>query len=103
MLVKLSVDVDSLQPGEKRPVAVDGRRLLLVRGDDLVSLVDAVCPHAGGDLVQGKVSGNRLQCPVHRYMFDLKTGGCAVARREGWDPLRVYDLREVDGQYCVEL
>lgn len=94
--------VGELTEGEIRPLEVDGRHFLLVNGADGPSLIDRVCPHAGGDLAKGKVVSKRIRCPTHSYLFDLKTGSCPMGRREGWGPLAVYELFESEGHLCVE-
>ena len=94
--------VDELAAGEIRPIELDGRHLLLVNGENGPALINRSCPHAGGDLAQGKVVGSRIRCPTHSYLFDLKTGSCPLGRREGWGPLTVYELQISDGHLCVE-
>jgi nitrite reductase/ring-hydroxylating ferredoxin subunit len=43
-----------------------------------------VCPHMGGPLDQGRIEGEEITCPWHRYRFDLRTGeGRGVARLLG--------------------
>ena len=94
--------VGELAHGEIRPIEIDGRSLLLVNGENGPALIDRVCPHAGGDLANGKVVGNRIRCPTHSYLFKLDTGDCPLGRREGWGPLAVHDLIESEGYFCVE-
>ncbi len=43
---------------------------------DRVIVVDNACPHAGGNLSGGEVTGNVVTCPWHQWKFDLKTGVC---------------------------
>ena len=102
MAINRLIQVSDLAPGEIRPLEVDGRHLLLVNGESGPALIDRVCPHANGDLAKGKVVADRIRCPVHQYLFDLKTGSCPPGRREGWGPLSVYELQESDGYFCVE-
>ena len=41
-----------------------------------VSVLDAYCPHMGGNLaVGGRVKGECLECPFHGWVFD-KDGLC---------------------------
>ncbi len=94
--------VGDLSHGEIRPFNIEGRYVLLVQGELGPALIDGICPHAGGDLGKGSVSGNRIKCPTHNYLFDLQTGVSPLGRREGWGPAGVYALEEVDGYLCVE-
>jgi len=95
--------VENLTTGYRKIFEIGNRLLLLVVGEKGPAVVDAICPHAGGLLETGEVVGHRLRCPTHRYLFDLETGGCAVGRREGWGPLKVYALQSVKGVLCVDL
>ncbi len=97
------VPVGELSKGEIRKVEIDGRHLLLVNGEKGPALIDRVCPHLGGDLAKGKVVAHRIRCSTHSYVFDLKTGSCPLAEREGFEPLAVYELHESEGYLCVEL
>jgi nitrite reductase/ring-hydroxylating ferredoxin subunit len=94
--------VGELTDGEIRPFEIDGHFILLVNGERGPALIDDTCPHAGGNLAKGKIVGNRIQCPTHRYLFDLETGSCPLGRREGWGPLAVHELLQSDGYLCVE-
>jgi nitrite reductase (NADH) small subunit len=52
---------------------------------DGVFALDDRCPHKGGPLSQGIVFGNRVACPLHDWVIELKTGG-AVAPDVGCTP-----------------
>ena len=97
------VQASELAAAEIRPIEIDGHQFLLVNGEGGPSLIARTCPHAGGDLVKGKIVGDRIQCPTHRYLFNLRTGVCPLGRREGWGPLTVHELSERDGQLYVDL
>jgi len=48
------------------PVRVGGRRMMLVRRESGLRLVDSTCPHRGADLAYGGVlKGNAVLCPFH--------------------------------------
>jgi nitrite reductase (NADH) small subunit len=51
--------------------------------DEIFALVDR-CPHRGGPLSEGIVSGRSVTCPLHNWVIDLASGrarepdvGCA--------------------------
>jgi nitrite reductase (NADH) small subunit len=54
-------------------------------GDGFFAL-DNRCPHRGGPLSEGIVHGDRVACPLHNWVIDLRTGratgadeGCVAA------------------------
>jgi len=73
--------LDDLRAGEPKLVEVGGARLVLVRVKDEVYACDDVCAHQGGPLSQGKLSGVRLACPWHGWMYDVRTGECVMPGR----------------------
>lgn len=76
---------------------VGEKSVVLVRIAGEVFAVDPVCPHWKGPIVQGKVSATRLEieCPWHRFRFDLRTGACVASNLR--PPLPVYPVR-VEGE-----
>jgi nitrite reductase (NADH) small subunit len=60
-----------------------------VAGDRLVALfnvegsfyaLDGVCPHQGGPLGKGKLTGCVVTCPWHGWQFDVTTGQHQASR-----------------------
>jgi nitrite reductase/ring-hydroxylating ferredoxin subunit len=80
--------------GRPTLVVVDGARIVLTRvGDQVYALGDA-CAHRGGPLGEGKLTGTRLACPWHGWMYDVRTGRCLFPSHGGAVPS--YGVR-VDG------
>jgi nitrite reductase (NADH) small subunit len=50
--------------------------------DDRVFALNDSCPHKGGPLSQGIVSGERVTCPLHGWLIELPSGN-AVAPDHG--------------------
>ena len=63
-----------LRPGEGRLAIVDGHEIALFHTAEGIRAVDARCPHAGGPLHEGIVSGTRVTCPLHLRVVDLDSG-----------------------------
>lgn len=61
---------------DRQPIAV-----FRTAGDEVFALVDR-CPHRGGPLSEGIVSGRSVTCPLHNWIVELPTG-CARAPDEG--------------------
>jgi nitrite reductase (NADH) small subunit len=66
-----------------RVVQTAGGDLAVFRtADDRVFALDDRCPHKGGPLSQGIVSGLRVACPLHGWLIELESGA-AVAPDQG--------------------
>lgn len=66
--------------------------------DDEVFALRDKCPHKGGPLSQGIVSGHRVVCPLHDWKIVLDSG-LAVAPDEGCAAR--YPVRVVDGRVSL--
>ena len=42
--------------------------------------LDGVCPHQGGPLGKGKLTGCIVTCPWHGWQFDVRTGQHQTSR-----------------------
>ncbi|WP_338766692.1 nitrite reductase small subunit NirD [Massilia sp. METH4] len=67
--------------------------------DRIFALLDS-CPHQGGPLSPGLVSGEHVQCPRHQWNIALETG-CAVAPEQGCT--RRYAVKVEDGKVYLDL
>ena len=60
--------------GEMRAVNLEGTVVLLANIDGKMHAINNKCPHMGGDLSKGMLSGTVVTCPVHGSQFDVTTG-----------------------------
>jgi|HubBroStandDraft_1064217.scaffolds.fasta_scaffold990099_1 nitrite reductase/ring-hydroxylating ferredoxin subunit len=102
------VALGAFPSGSMREVHVAQSSVLLVRIAEAVRAVEAICPHAGGILADGTLSGSRVMCPVHGATFDALTGR-VLTDPDGIEPpeggvssLQAYPTRVVDGLVEVE-
>ena len=70
----LVAHIDDLPPGSGREIVVADRVVALFRIGDEFFAMDGICPHAGGPLGEGYVSGSRVTCPWHGYQYRPETG-----------------------------
>src|SRR5262245_7604471 len=67
-------DVSELPAGQGRVIEVAGRQVALFNVDGTFRAIDNVCPHRGGPLGDGMLSGTTVTCPWHGWQFDCATG-----------------------------
>jgi 3-phenylpropionate/trans-cinnamate dioxygenase ferredoxin subunit len=82
--------LEDLPPGTRKLVSIDGRAIVVLNvAGELFALIDR-CPHRGGSLCEGKLTGlveasepgrylfsrpnEILRCPWHGWEFDIRTG-----------------------------
>ena len=68
-------------PGQPRLVDVGGTPVVLTRVGDSVYACGNVCSHRGGSLHEGRLSGFKLACPLHGWLYDVRTGQCLFPSR----------------------
>ena len=59
---------------EGRCVTIEGEDVAVFNLGDRFLAVDNACPHRGGPLCDGIVSGETVVCPLHNYKISLQTG-----------------------------
>jgi len=99
----------ALPRGKVSKVLIDGRQVLLARLDDgSVAAAATACPHQGTDLSEGKLFLDAIDCPLHHYLYDLRTGQNRYPRNvfpadlaAHLAPLRLYPVKEEDGWIYV--
>lgn len=108
-----AIGMDELPDGGMVKVDVPGTSVLLARVGDDVFATQSRCPHLGGDLSKGNLTGTIVRCPLHGSEFDLADGRvvrwtkftgaaravAAALRHER--PLRVYQVRVENGRVLV--
>lgn len=108
--------VDEIEPGSRKVVQVDGRGVIVFNVKGEFYALSETCPHRGGSLAQGIVTGlvqsdapgeyeysragEIVRCPWHQWEFDIKTG------RSWCDPRRLrlmkFDVKVEPGAALVE-
>ncbi len=61
-------------PGTALELVADDRIVALFNVGGEFFALDGVCPHQGGPLGKGALSGCILTCPWHGWQFDVRTG-----------------------------
>jgi nitrite reductase/ring-hydroxylating ferredoxin subunit len=92
--------LDELPAGSVKAVDAGSTRVVLARVGDAVYACGEVCAHRGGPLGEGRLSGTRLACPWHGWMFDVRTGECTFPGRGARVPS--YPVEISDGEIWVQ-
>ncbi len=87
-------------PGQPLRVEVGGAAVVLARIGDQVFACGDTCAHKGGPLSGGTLTGTRLACPWHGWMYDVRTGDCVFPGRGARVPS--YPVRVDADQVFVE-
>ncbi len=48
--------------------------VLVALVDDVPFAIEDACNHAGASLAEGELEGARIMCPMHGYVFDMRSG-----------------------------
>ena len=70
-------------------------------GDERYVAVDNACPHRGGPLCDGIVSGDAVVCPLHGWKISLETGN--VMKPDVCVRVETYPVSVRDGVVCVQI
>lgn len=69
--------IQDFGPGARRVVAIDAyEEVLILNLDGKIYAINNICPHEGAALQRGTIAGIVLDCPLHRWGFNLDTGSC---------------------------
>lgn len=74
-----TIKKSEIPEGEARSVVVDGVVVAVCNVNGVFHAVEGTCPHAGGPLGDGFVSGGNLVCPWHGWQFEVESGACTFA------------------------
>ncbi len=85
--------VSEIPEGTGRAVEAGGVRIALFHVDGTFHAIDGTCPHRGGPLGEGVLSGRVVTCPWHFWRFDVCTGSAPDVPETR---LRTYKVR-IDG------
>jgi nitrite reductase (NADH) small subunit len=91
--------VDDVPPGEGRAFTAGDIQVAIFRlRDGSLHATQAACPHAGGPLADGQTDPDVLVCPLHLYAYRWSDGSSV----SGAGPVRVYPVRDVNGDLVVD-
>ena len=100
----------ALVPGTLTQALMGNRKVLLARLDDgTLAASTATCPHQGANLTEGMLYFDAIDCPLHHYLYDLRTGENRYPRNvfpadlaASLAPLLLYSVKEENGWILVK-
>jgi nitrite reductase (NADH) small subunit len=94
-------EVENIPLREGRPVTIGSVEIAIFNLGDRFVAVDNACPHRGGPLCDGIVSGASVTCPLHGYKVCLDSGN--VLKPDVAVRVDTYDVRVDDGVISVQV
>ena len=93
---------ENIPPREGRAVTVAGRDIALFNLGGRILATANRCPHKGGPLSDGIVTGHSVVCPLHGWKVGLECG--TVQRPGGVEAcVETYPVRVEDGVVAIGL
>lgn len=116
MVWKEAVTLSQLQQNPRQIATVNGNKILFIWHEEQIHAIQPNCPHLKFPLAKGKIDdANQLTCPLHKSVFDLKTGeakcwspwppivGNMLGKLSKPKTLKVYPTRVENDQVWVEI
>ena len=73
MVWKKIAEKDAIPQGVGKEFLVDGKHIAIFNQNGFHGL-DAICVHQDGSLAPGKLEGDVVECPLHFWHYNIKTG-----------------------------
>ena len=62
-----------IKPGKGKAYEIDGKKIAIFNHDKYRA-IDDTCVHQDGSLAPGKIDGDIVECPLHFWHYNIKTG-----------------------------
>lgn len=93
--------IENIPPREGRAIEVGGTKIAIFNLNGRFLTIENACPHKGGPLCDGIVSGTTVVCPLHGWRFDLESGMAVLASEPAC--IATFPTRVEDGVVAVNL
>ena len=94
---------ESVPAREGRAVLIGDREIALFNLGDQFLATDNQCPHKGGPLCDGIVTGSSVVCPLHAWKVNLETGQVERPAHGKDHCVTTYPTRIEDGVVLIGL
>lgn len=91
---------DSLKPGQAKSVSVLARPYAVFNADGTLHGMEAACGHMKANLAAGRLYGSIVECAMHGWEYDVRTGECLTLPHA---PLRKCAVKIEDGIIWIDI
>jgi nitrite reductase/ring-hydroxylating ferredoxin subunit len=74
MVLVKACDIAAFPPSGRFALSARARDIVIFKVGDAFFALERYCPHSRGDLFEGRIEGNHVECPVHGAAFALQSG-----------------------------
>jgi nitrite reductase/ring-hydroxylating ferredoxin subunit len=90
--------IEALKPGTCARIALhNGDELAIYNVNGEYYATDNSCPHRGAPLSEGTICGDIVECALHGWQFDVRTGECLTVS----DRIKTYRVTKEEGQVRI--
>ncbi len=86
-----ATDINGLDEGKTKRVAVNGADILFANAGGTVYAISNVCTHMGGLLHTNPMEDGIVTCPKHGAQFDVRTGRAVRGAKMGFVKIKIKD------------
>lgn len=73
MAWKKIAEKNAIEKGKGKEFKIDDKRIAIFNQEGYHAL-DALCAHQDGSIAPGKLEGDTVECPLHFWHYNIKTG-----------------------------
>jgi nitrite reductase (NADH) small subunit len=95
--------IDNIPEREGRAVRIGAHEIAIFNLGDRFLATDNRCPHQGGPLCDGIVTGSSIVCPLHAWKVNLASGSVERPGTAADHCVATYPVRVDDGVVVVEM
>jgi len=65
---------NEIEEGKGKELNLNGQRIALFFANKKYYAIEALCRHQDGSLAPGKIEGEVVECPLHFWHYNIRTG-----------------------------
>ena len=71
--IKIAQTID-IPENKGKEVELNGNRIAIFHANGRYYALEALCRHQDGSLAPGKINGEVVECPLHFWHYNIRTG-----------------------------